>query len=135
MTVHLDLRRSQGGDVLAKLEFRNRAASPVALLSWVTFPTGEIDDDSFEVFVNGVKARYVGMLIKRPPPDQEDYLRLGPGETLTRIVNLNSGYKIDCAGAINVRYRAFNYQLVPDAGEGELESNEALLDNSHQEQR
>jgi hypothetical protein len=135
IAVHLDLRPSQDGNVIAKLEFRNLAESPVALLSWVTFPDGEIDDDSFEVSVNGVKARYVGILIKRPPPDEEDYLSLGPGKTLTSIVNLNSGYKIDGTGEIRARYRAFNYQLVTDAGEGQLESNEALLDNSHLMQR
>ena len=128
VTVHLELLRSAERNVMARLEFENRASSPVALLSWLTFPTDEIDGNYFEVSVNGVKARYTGMLIKRAPPTESDYLRLAPGEKLSRTVNLSSGYAIDCSGTIRARYRANNRQLVKDAGEGQLESNEAVLE-------
>jgi peptidyl-Lys metalloendopeptidase len=128
ITVHLELLRSSDQNVLARLEFENRASTPVALLSWLTYPTGDIDGNYFEVSVNGEKARYTGILIKRSPPVESDYLRLRPGETLSKTVNLSSGYAIDCAGVVRARYRAVNRQLVPDAGEGQLESNEAVLE-------
>lgn len=128
ITVHLELLRSAEQNVVARLEFENRASSPVALLSWLTLPTDEIDGNYFEVSVNGEKARYRGILIKRAPPSESDYLRLAPGEKLSRSVNLSSGYAIDCSGTIRARYRAFNRQLSRDAGEGQLESNEAVLE-------
>lgn len=128
ITVHLELLRSPDRNVFARLEFENRASTPVALLSWLTFPAGKIDAKYFEVSVNGEEARYTGILIKRRPPTESDYLRLAPGERLSKTVNLSGGYAIDCSGTIKARYRAFNRQLVSDAGEGQLESNEALLE-------
>ena len=102
LTVELSLRVKKGEPVLARLVFTNRSDNAVSLLSWLTFPGGRIDSKNyFKVEVDGVPARYIGIMKKRGSPTPADYVVLKPGESLTSVVSLSDAYAIGETGTIS----------------------------------
>ena len=72
-----------GAATSGKLSFslHNPGRTSLFLLRWQT-PLEGLSDDLFDVRINGESVRYIGRDVKRAAPTAEDYLEIGPGETL-----------------------------------------------------
>lgn len=111
--VVLALHARQDGALVADLTFTNRAAHPYRLLKWLTFPTGRIDADRFDVRIDGHRAAYTGMMKKRRPPGPDDFGLLQPGYRISATVVLNGAYDLSQGHELSVTYADVN----PPAGE------------------
>jgi hypothetical protein len=122
--VSLEVQVKQGEPVVADLRFANEGGKPYRLLSWLTFPTGRIDSKNyFKVTVDGQPARYTGMMKKRKPPTEADYLVIAVGEAVSRTVSLGEAYALQGPGLLSVTYDAINPGLSPGAPGDRLTSN------------
>jgi hypothetical protein len=90
------------------LEFNNHSTERRYLLTWNAPMVGTLDNDVFEF--QGVRARYIGRLVKRLPPRAEDLIPVEPGQTLTsEPIDLSTFYRTDPGAASPVvRYRAYH---------------------------
>ncbi len=126
--VELDLRASGGRKLDARLQFRNDGSTPYRLLSWLTFPTGRIDDEDYlQVSLDGQPCDYVGIVKKRPPAAAKDYLTLAPGAVVTRIVSISDAYDLPSPGMVGVLYSAINPPLDDGPPGDRLASNPASI--------
>jgi peptidyl-Lys metalloendopeptidase len=105
----------KGAEPIA-IEFvlRNPASQPVQVLVWRTpFGKGGITDNIFDVALgrtgpatSGAGAvSYIGPIVKRGPPQPEDFITLAPGQSQTATVNLAQYYAIYQQGDYSVSYR------------------------------
>jgi peptidyl-Lys metalloendopeptidase len=97
-------------DVRVRVTVTNTSASPARLLKWA-LPFDAIEAPLFEVTRDGVKARYLGVRVKRAAPTDEDYVELAPGASRTATVELSSLYEMSVTGAYTVRYHSASLQL------------------------
>ena len=65
--------------------------------------------DIFQVTIDGKKVEYIGKLIKRSPPREEDYITLKAGETKSIELNLEDGYNIYQKGNYEISYPGIGY--------------------------
>ncbi|OON60993.1 peptidase M35 [Massilia sp. KIM] len=93
----------RGDDVLVRVTLTNTAAVAQQVLRWRT-PFPSVDSALFEVRRDGQPVRYLGRHVKRAAPGPEDYLRIEPGASLTRTVELSSLYEMHVTGTYTVRY-------------------------------
>ncbi len=91
--------------VVLTFTLQNRGQLTVAVLRW-QLPSDEIEADILEVRRNGEPVAYLGPLVKRPAPTADDYVELGPGETLTVSFDPTAVYDMAERGEYTVRYRA-----------------------------
>ncbi len=54
----------------------------------------------------GEKVPYTGILVKRLPPSEADYLTITPNESKTAIVNILEGYKLTKKGTYTITFLA-----------------------------
>jgi peptidyl-Lys metalloendopeptidase len=83
--------------------FLNTSSEPVRLLKWYTGGEG-LPERLFEVTRDGEPVAYLGPIVKRAAPRDEDYVTLAPGERLTRSVALSDQYDLSQDGDYSVRY-------------------------------
>ena len=102
-TLQTDVKR--GDDVLVRVTLTNTATGPEHLLRWRT-PLEAIDAPLFEVQRDGQPVRYLGRRVKRAAPGPADYLRLEPGASVSRTVELSRLYEMAITGAYTIRYRS-----------------------------
>ena len=96
---------ARGDDVVVRVLLSNTSGKVEHLLRWRT-PLDSIDGPLFEVLRDGQPVRYLGRSVKRPSPGPGDYLRLAPGATLSRTVELSALYDMNVTGSYTIRYRA-----------------------------
>jgi len=79
-----------------KLHFRieNQSSDSVHILSWGTPLGDEMTANLFRVEQNGVRARYIGAMVKRAEPTEEDYFELKPGQSRAIDVDLSAYYDL-----------------------------------------
>jgi peptidyl-Lys metalloendopeptidase len=94
-----------GESPFVTVTFTNNARHAVKLLSWYT-AAEELEEDLFEVSLEGRPVEYIGPHYKRPAPQKEDFVVLPPGKTLTRDVNLSRFYDLSQTGDYTIRYSA-----------------------------
>lgn len=83
---------------------KNNSAEPVKVLKWGTPFEGEFTRDTFTIIHNGERAPYIGKLVKRLPPQKEDFIEIPANSELSEIVYLEDGYKIYAPGFYTVQY-------------------------------
>ena len=110
--------------ITAQLIFTNQGNSPFFLYKPNFAEGGEIEKDLFEVFEGERRLEYVGRLAKYGPPDEEDFVKIAPGEQFKAEISIEQAYEFpEKEGPFRVRYSALN--PYPDRdGFVELESNE-----------
>ena len=67
-------------------------------------PFEGIMNDIFEIIKDGKKLSYQGILKKRSPPREEDYMNLKPGQLATCKVSLNKKYKVAHTGNYTLKF-------------------------------
>ena len=82
---------------------RNEGAHAVRLLRWHT-PADGLEEALFSVTRDGEAVAFVGPHYKRPAPTEADYVRLAPGESLVRSVDLAEVYDLSRSGTYRVHF-------------------------------
>jgi peptidyl-Lys metalloendopeptidase len=89
--------------VSVDLTLTNIGSHRIRLLSWYTAADG-LEDDLFQVTLDGKQVAYTGPHYKRPLPVASDYLTLDPGKSITRTVDLTGFYDLSQTGNYGIRY-------------------------------
>lgn len=96
--------------VLVRVTISNPNKGSIRLLRWLT-PVDGVDDDLFEVMIDGLPAEYIGKHFKRSAPTDKDYIILRGGESIDTTVDLAGFYDLSRSGYYSVNYRAASYNL------------------------
>ncbi|WP_137172910.1 M35 family metallo-endopeptidase [Massilia sp. HP4] len=95
----------RGDDVMVRVTLTNSSSTAQHLLRWRT-PLDGVESPLFEVRRDGQPVRYLGRRIKRAPPGPADYVRLDPGASLSKTVELSRLYEMSVTGSYTIRYRS-----------------------------
>lgn len=77
-----------------ELRIYNRLNRPILLDRDSVAATRELTNNLFVVSVDGKSVSYRGMMKKRAPPDPSEFIRLGPGETYIREIEIGENYPV-----------------------------------------
>jgi peptidyl-Lys metalloendopeptidase len=127
VTVTLSAAKSSlamNDSAMVDVTLTNAGSHAVRLLRWHT-PVDGVKDSLFALTRDGEPVTYLGAHYKRPAPTSGDYLRLAPGESLKRTVDLASVYDLSQTGSYSVRYDLESMHHGGDEGVSALRS-EAL---------
>lgn len=83
----------------------NNTDKPINVLKWNT-PLEGFNGNIFQVKRDGVPVSYIGRVIKRGAPRPEDYVNIGPGKSISAIVNLSQAYEIYESGDYTVEFKS-----------------------------
>ncbi|HHL19158.1 MAG TPA: peptidase M35 [Thiothrix sp.] len=86
----------------------NITSEPVTFLKWETPLENDFTGDMFAVHLEGQKIRYIGKLVKRAAPQENDFITLAAGESISGVIDLADGYAIENEGNYTL---AFNKHL------------------------
>lgn len=100
-------------DVVLRVDITNVANHPVHVLKWNT-PVDGVEGALFRVARDSLPVTYLGAVYKRPAATGRDYVKLAPGETLSRLVALTGLYDFSETGAYAIRYSTGALGLVSD---------------------
>jgi peptidyl-Lys metalloendopeptidase len=99
-----------GDAVLVTVTVTNTGKAAARVLGWY-LPGAEVEEDVFSVTRDGQPVEYLGPHYKRPAADELDYLRLSPGQSVSRTVDLAALYDFSATGAYAIRYEATSGEL------------------------
>ena len=108
VTVSISAAKSSFGaveKVNLKVVMSNPNDYPVKLLKWHT-PVEGVEAPLFTVTRDGKPVAYIGKLIKRPAPTEQDYISLMAGESVSSEVDLSAYYDLSQSGNYVVTYNA-----------------------------
>ena len=112
LTTTLEAQKSFVGaadDAVVKITYRNDSKEDIYLVRWQTALKG-VEENIFDVRLNGKPVAYTGRLYKRATPRAEDYIRIPAGGSVSADVELSGVYDLSRTGEYSIRYR------VPRAG-------------------
>lgn len=91
-----------------RMELENISDEYLLVLMWnMPSSSGELESDVFEVAeCSGTVLPYKGMLVSRVGVGLRDVLHLGPGEKVTRSINLADFYDLKKSACYTVRYNS-----------------------------
>lgn len=89
----------------------NDSNETMYVLKWDT-PFDGFNNDMFRVEKDGTQAVYMGKIVKRGPPQPDDYITIPPKDSASVNVNLSEAYDINEAGSYSVEFKS----LILDAG-------------------
>jgi peptidyl-Lys metalloendopeptidase len=95
--------KAAAGSGTIRFSMGNRGTQSVRVLAWQT-PLAGVEEDVFEVTLNGKPVRYIGRHYKRGAPMPEDYLELAPGTLHSVQVDLTAYYDMRSPGQYQVAY-------------------------------
>jgi peptidyl-Lys metalloendopeptidase len=111
--------------VTVTLSLTNAADHPVRVLSWYV-PGDELEEDVFEVTLQGQAVDFIGPHYKRPAAEDTDYVTIAPGKTLTYTADLTAFYDFSQSGDYQIRYAA-DYLPAGEKDHVTIQSNGAKL--------
>jgi len=82
----------------------NDSDLPLAVPYWQT-PLRGFEADLFLLERDGRRVDYVGALVSRLALGPEDWLRVGPGESISTRIDLSDGYDLSVPGTYSVTFR------------------------------
>lgn len=97
---------SAGEEVLFRFTLTNTGKNEVFVLAYET-PLRGFERDLLRVTREGEPIPYVGLLALRLGPAAEDWVRLGPGESVTGVVDVAAAYDMRRGGTYTVHYEGF----------------------------
>jgi len=108
-----------GGPATVRLTVRNPTDRPRTFCDYHT-PFEGIRNHIFEVRdAAGAEIDYRGIMAKRAPPDDDDFITLAPGETRSAEVDLADAYELP-PGRYAVRFIGSDICGLPSSGTVEL---------------
>ncbi len=94
-------RAGQPVEIIFTLD--NVSEDTLYILKWYT-PLEGLKGNIFKVMLDSGEIRYRGPMVKRGQPDQDDYIRLGPGEATENRIDLSRGYNLSTPGRYSVAF-------------------------------
>lgn len=94
---------SASDDVTVQVTLRNNSNKPAKILRWYT-PADGLQDDLFDISVNGQDVAYTGKRVKRAAATAWDYLTLQPGASAQYQVELTGAYDLPASGNYQIQY-------------------------------
>ena len=91
-------------EIVVSYTLTNDGADTVSVLRWDT-PVDGIEANILSVARDGEAVPYIGKLVKRGVPQPDDYLELGPGESMTFTFDPSTAYDMSAAGRYTLRSR------------------------------
>ena len=94
--------------ILAHLIFQNGSDSSIYLNKQLTYFDGRVRNDYFKIIDSkGTSVDYLGVMADctRTP---DEYILLGPGETVNSIIPLETVYELKEGGTYSVQYYGYN---------------------------
>lgn len=91
--------------VVVTMTLTNNAAHPIKLLGWYA-PDEELEENLFEVSLDGANVEYTGPHYKRPAPAESDFVTLPGGKSISRVVDITDFYDLSKTGDYQVKYAA-----------------------------
>jgi peptidyl-Lys metalloendopeptidase len=116
-------------DVTLHVTITNPGAASIRVLKWFT-PLEGIEQPLFTVTRDGEPVTYLGIMVKRSAPTEQDYITLKTGESLTSYVNLSVYYDLSVSGNYKVRYDVTSIQLYAAEDNGQLNKTSHLASNT-----
>ncbi len=96
---------NSGEDISLTLEIKNIGQESFTYLPWGTPIENGFTNDCLDVKHDGVPVDYIGIMVKRRPPEKEDYITLHPLEISTGVVNILDGYPLTDPGTYTVQFK------------------------------
>jgi peptidyl-Lys metalloendopeptidase len=111
-------------EVTLHVTITNPDESSIRVLRWL-IPAEGLTEPLFTVTRDGEPVAYLGMLVKRAAPTEQDYITLAAGESLSRAVNLSDYYDLSVSGNYAIQYDVASVELYAkaDNNAGRLASN------------
>lgn len=109
-----------GEPIVLTLQAENIGEEPYTFLPWGTPIENRFTGDCLSVTYQGKPVNYVGIMVKRMPPTEADYITLQKGETVSGSVNLLEGYKADQPGRYHIQFKE-RYNGIPASNSIEIE--------------
>jgi hypothetical protein len=103
-----------GGPMKVTMTVENPTDGPLRFCRYHT-PFEGIRNDIFSVSASIRDIEYSGMMAKRAPPGEDDYITLAPGESKSATVDLSDGYDIP-PGSYALSYRGTDISGLPSSG-------------------
>lgn len=109
-------------EVYIEMVVTNTNNFPVKLLKWYLPIEGyssiaAFEEPVFVVIFDNAPVEYIGPLVKRAEPTEEDIIALGAGESITGRVRLSGGYDFYATGNYQVHYEIPLSRLIYDNAE------------------
>jgi hypothetical protein len=80
-------------------------------------PLENLKGDIFHVVCNGKKVPYEGIMVKRGPPTEKEYVYIEPGKSISREINISSAYKLPVSQECVVHFIGDKINYISGAGE------------------
>ena len=111
-------------EVTLHVTITNLDEPSIRVLRWL-IPAEGLTEPLFTVTRDGEPVAYLGMLVKRAAPTEQDYITLAAGESLSRAVNLSDYYDLSVSGNYAIQYDVASVELYAkaDNNAGRLASN------------
>ena len=116
-------------DVTLHVTITNPNDFSIRVLKWFT-PLEGVEQPLFTVTRDGEPVTYLGVMVKRPAPTEQDYITLKAGESLTSDVNLSAYYDLSVSGNYEVMYDVTSIQLYAEEDYGLLNRTGHLTSNT-----
>jgi peptidyl-Lys metalloendopeptidase len=97
-------------DAILHMTITNLTRYPIKMLKWLT-PVDGVEGPLLTVTRDGEPVAYIGKLVKRAAPTEQDYILLAAGESLTWDVNLSTYYDLSTSGNYVVQYNVTSTDL------------------------
>jgi peptidyl-Lys metalloendopeptidase len=104
LRISINAEASNAGTVQFKIT--NTSNQAIKVPSW-QLPSGALDTDLFDVYLNGQKVEYVGKMVKRGPVTDADFITLRAGESKLVSADLSSVYDLTTDGEYSIRFKSY----------------------------
>jgi len=104
-----------GEPIEVTFSIRNSGATAYQILRWET-PLEDEVTDFLIVEHDGRRLRYDGRHVKRGEPHDQDYEVVGPGETLSRKVDISRSYPVSAPGSYRATVNVTLFDAFPAPG-------------------
>jgi hypothetical protein len=91
--------------IILSLEVKNTDKKPYTFLPWGTPLEKRLTKNCIQITHNGTPIPYIGILVKRIPPTEKDYVTLTINESLTGEINLQNDYKLTEKGTYKIQFK------------------------------
>lgn len=98
----------------------NNGTTAVTFLPWQTPLEGRLTAGCLKVIYNGEELPYRGIMVKRRPPTDEDYITLQPGESTSEKVDISDSYDFSRAGKYSIQFIERYESEVPNSNTIEI---------------
>lgn len=109
-----------GDPVEIKFQVTNSSSEAITFLPWQTPLEERLTANCLKVVFNGEELPYMGMMVKRRPPTEEDMITLKPGETTDATIDIADSYDFSRAGKYTIQYFERYMAKVPASNTVEL---------------